>query len=208
MIKKMLFNGLLLALLLTNTLQAQADAADTLARLLGEMTAFRADFTQTTLDAKGNNLQQVEGTIAVKKPGLFYWKTLPPMNQLMVSDGDQLWFYDSDLEQVTVQPLDQRITQTPALLLSGDVTKLEDSYEIAGEQNGNSWYFLLKPKDPESLFDQLKLTFLDERLVQMHLADSLGQRSSIEFIGAEINAQLDPKLFEFSPPEGVDLIMQ
>lgn len=204
----MLVAILLPSLLLTKISLVRADATAELVSLLGDMSSFKADFLQITLDAKGNHLQQNKGVIAVKKPDLFYWNTEPPMEQLLVSDGEQLWFYDPELEQVTVQPLDRRVTQTPALLLSGDVTQLQSSYQITAQRQDESQYFLLTPKDPGSLFEKLKLTFSKGRLVQMHLADSLGQKSSLEFSNAQVNIPLDPKLFQFTPPEGVDLIMQ
>lgn len=196
------------AILLFNAGLANADDASELVELLGGMSSFEAHFKQIMLDAKGNYLQQTEGIIAVKKPDLLYWKTEPPMEQLLVSDGEQLWFYDPELEQVTVQPLDHRVTQTPALLLSGDLSRLQQSYSISQEREEAARYFLLYPKDPDSLFEQLKLTFLNGRLVQMHLADSLGQRSSLEFMDPRTNLPLDDQLFRFTPPEGVDLIMQ
>lgn len=182
--------------------------AEKLTALLSEMRSFQADFKQITLDGRGNHIQETSGELAVKRPGLLYWKTRPPLAQLVVSDGQQLWFYDPDLEQVTVQVLDQRVTQTPALLLSGEVASLQSSYEITGEQLGQGWVFQLTPRDPESLFEQLKLTFVGGQLTQMHLADSLGQRSSFEFMDAEINPELSAELFYFSPPEGVDVIAQ
>lgn len=126
-----------------------------------------------------------------------------------MSDGVQLWSYDPDLEQVTVQAVNANVSQMPAMLLSGEVEGLADSYEINSMQlAGDGWQFQLIPKQPDSLFEQLKLTFSGDTLVQMHILDSLGQRSSLEFHNIKINPQLDDKMFTFVPPEGVDIISQ
>ena len=42
----------------------------------------------------------------------------------------------------------------------------------------------------------------------MHLLDSLGQRSSLEFNNVQVNQELDESMFHFTPPEGVDVITQ
>lgn len=187
---------------------ASGGAIEQLTGLLAKMETFQSDFKQVSMDAKGVSVQEVSGTMSAMRPGLFYWKTDPPFEQLIVSDGEQLWLYDPDLEQVTVQPMDPRVAQTPALLLSGEVESLMVSYDVVEQQVEQLRVFDLQPKDPDSLFERLKLTFSGDRLVQMHLVDSLGQRSSVEFINPQTNIKLSAELFHFTPPPGVDVISQ
>ena len=52
----------------------------------------------------------------------------------MVADGTNLWFYDRDLEQVTVKPADAALSATPAMLLSGDGDIRETFTRRAGRQ--------------------------------------------------------------------------
>src|SRR5690606_28441020 len=99
-----------------------ASAAKRLSELLSQSQTLTGKFSQLTLDASGTNLQESTGEMFLKRPGQFRWHTDPPLEQLLVSDGKQVWLYDPDLEQVTIQQLDQRLTHTPALLLSGDVS--------------------------------------------------------------------------------------
>jgi len=198
-----------LSLFFTPLLHADPDSLARLHDKLQAMRSFQSEFTQTVLDGSGAMMQSTQGEIAVKRPGLLYWQTYAPLEQLLVSDGGKLWSYDPDLEQVTVQDVDQRLSQTPALLLSGEVDGLSDSYEVESVQLGDEvWQFQLTPKAPDSLFEQLRLTFSGDTLVQMHLLDSLGQRSSLEFNNVKMNPQLKDKMFTFVPPEGVDIISQ
>ncbi len=207
-LKGLLKGILIVSLVFSLPIQAANDASERLTNLLMAMQSFQANFKQITLDGRGDTLQEMVGELAVQRPGLVYWKTNPPLEQLVVSDGDRLWLYDPDLEQVTVQKLDPRITQTPALLLSGKVDTLKASYHIRGDQLNKLEVFVLVPKDPESLFEQLKMTFSEGQLVQMHLTDSLGQRSSFEFFDIQTNRKIASELFHFTPPDGVDVIAQ
>src|SRR5690606_35728590 len=118
---------LLIAALAFAALPAQADeekAAQRLTELLNQAQTLTARFSQLTLDGSGSRLQETSGELALKRPGQFRWHTDAPLEQLLVSNGKQIWLYDPDLEQVTIQTLDQRLSHTPALLLSGDVSQI------------------------------------------------------------------------------------
>ena len=201
----------LLLLLSFSTGGALADmqAVRQLTSLLENTHSYQASFRQNTLDQSGTSIQSFDGQMLVKRPGLFYWHVNPPLEQLVISDGINLWVYDPDLEQAVKQKVDQRVSQTPALLLSGQVDTLEKSFDIS-MSNGDAGLqtFTLIPKGQDSLFEQLKLTFVDKLLVQMHMIDALGQRSSLEFLDVKINPGIDSQLFTFTPPKGVDVIEQ
>ena len=194
---------------LVTSASARADALEELVLLLADMHGFRANFLQTNLDARGDRLQTNSGEIVVQRPGKLYWHVAPPMEQIVVSDGEQLWLYDPDLEQVTVQQVSRELADTPALLLSGEVELLRASYQVvrlASEEDAT--YFELFPHNPDSLFESLKLSFRDKTLVQMHIHDALGQRTSLDFSAIELNPKISAQRFEFTPPEGVDVITQ
>ncbi|MFW5825906.1 MAG: outer membrane lipoprotein chaperone LolA, partial [Marinobacter sp.] len=122
--------GTLALLLLAGLVRADDQAADRLAESLSSYSTFQANFTQTVADEQGRVRQESTGNLKAKRPGLFYWETDPPANQFIVSNGDTVELYDPDLEQVTVQALDEQVSTTPALLLSGEVEDLSDTYEI------------------------------------------------------------------------------
>ena len=123
----------------------------------------------------------------------------------MVADGDKLWRYDIDLEQVTVQRYDPLHSSTPAQLLSGDIDQLVQAYEIQSRRQGKDWVFSLTPKQA-GLFEGLQVTFRGGQLVSMRIDDGLDQRTDIDFGDIRVNAVIDPKQFSFTPPEGVDVL--
>ena len=206
-----LIRMLLLTVLSFTSVAAMADdevAVQRLTELLNQAQTINARFSQLTLDGSGTQLQETAGQLALKRPGLFRWHTDAPMEQLLVSNGEKVWLYDPDLQQVTIQTLDQRLTHTPALLLSGDVSKIRENFEISHKEGGNVVDFILKPKSNDTLFDSLRLSFRNKVLNDMQLIDSIGQRTNILFLNVKMNEPVEDHLFTFDIPEGADVIQE
>ncbi|MCG4455079.1 MULTISPECIES: outer membrane lipoprotein chaperone LolA [unclassified Pseudomonas] len=201
---------LLAALSFTSVSVLAADdaSAQRLTALLNQAKTISARFSQLTLDGSGTQLQETAGQLVLKRPGLFRWHTDAPMEQLLVSNGEKVWLYDPDLEQVTIQTLDKRLTHTPALLLSGDVSQIQENFEISHKEGGNVVDFMLKPKSKDTLFDSLRLSFRSGVLNDMQLIDTIGQRTNILFLNVEMNESVDDKLFTFEIPEGADVLQE
>jgi outer membrane lipoprotein carrier protein len=202
---------LLLAVMAFAVATAQADDAVAVARLtalLSQAQTLTARFSQLTLDGSGTQLQETAGELSLKRPGLFRWHTDAPAEQMLVSNGQKVWLYDPDLNQVTIQVLDQRLTHTPALLLSGDVSKISENFTVTHKEGGSVVDFILKPKAKDSLFDNLRLSFRNGVINDMQLVDSVGQRTNILFLGVKMNEPLDASQFSFQVPAGADVIEQ
>lgn len=200
---------LLLALLGIASFSLQASeqvAIQRLTTLLNQAQTISGRFSQLTLDGSGTQLQETSGEMALKRPGQFRWHTDAPMEQLLVSNGEQIWLYDPDLEQVTIQKMDQRLTHTPALLLSGDVSQIAESFDITLKEGGSVVDFILKPKAADSLFESLRLSFRNGVINDMQLIDNVGQRTNILFLGVKMNPPIPASQFTFEVPEGADVI--
>lgn len=184
----------------------QQDIAS-LSKLLDQAKSMTGEFTQVTLDASGTRLQETKGELTLKRPGLFRWHTSAPQEQLLISDNKKLWLYDPDLMQLTIQKMDQRMSHTPALLLSGNVSEIQKNFTIsAASPKADSQSFILIPKDKDSLFNSLTLVFNDNTISRMVLVDNVGQRTSIAFNHIKMNEPIDNNLFTFTPPKGTDII--
>ena len=197
-----------LALPLAALADDQAEAAERLNELLSRAQTMTGGFSQMTLSSNGANLQETTGTLALKRPGMFRWHTDPPLEQLLVSDGERIWLYDPDLQQVTIQAMDKRLSHTPALLLSGDVSQLQESFDIEWSKGGSVQDFTLTPKEADSMFDSLRVSFSDGVINDMQMSDPVGQRTNILFRNVELNAPLDDAQFTFEAPDGVDVISE
>jgi len=173
---------------------------------LEPMENLSADFIQRVTSADGFTGQEVEGKLVVARPGKLRWQSNPPYEQLVVSDATQVWVYDPDLEQVSIRPFFKDIARTPAILFIGEVGDLEGNYRVTGQSTDGGTLFTLIPRDRNSLFERVDLLFSKNTPMAMDLWDSLGQVTHIQLENVVINGTLAPDLFEFIPPEGVDIL--
>lgn len=190
------------------TLSNPSGSVQRLSELLGKAQTLTGRFTQISLDSGGARLQETSGEMHLKRPGQFRWHTDKPMEQLLVSNGEKIWLYDPDLEQVTVRKLDKRLTNTPALLLSGSLSSISENFLVSHHEVGETIDFTLKPKTKDSLFSTLYLSFRDGIIYSMQLVDNVGQRTSIQFSGVKLNQPLVANTFVFDIPAGVDVIAE
>lgn len=206
---RILFGKFLLAFALAiGSTLAAADAAalQRLSARLDGVKSMEAGFVQTVSDEKGKVLQTSEGTLAVKRGNRLRWETTAPFAYLIVTDGEKLWRYDRDLEQVTRQRFRGELADTPALILSGEVARIGATYDVSVEQGSAGEYFKLVPKRANALFRSLTLVFAGNSVDQLMLQDNLDQRTEIRFSGVVNNPALDDSLFRFVPPAGVDVV--
>lgn len=185
---------------------AQADDTSAFIKQVQKTQSFIAQFTQTTKDNQGGVLQSLKGTLKVKRPSKLYWNTQPPYEQLVVSDGELVWVYDMDLEQVSIRKLDNRIQETPALLLSGKSSDIKKHFNVSLKTNKKQKIYSLTPKDESQLYSRLEFVYQNDVLQKMVIFDAAGQVTNIEFSKQKINQKIADKNFEFIVPEGVDVI--
>jgi outer membrane lipoprotein carrier protein len=190
--------------------------ATPLDRYFDGLKTLRARFTQTVKDARGKEVDSSAGTLVVSRPGKFRWEVQPKAGsggagQLLVADGRNVWFFDRDLEQVTVKPIDTALSSTPAMLLSGAVD-LHQSFTVtpAGARDGLDWV-LVEPKQPDADFRRALFGFAarpsdNGALQRMIIDDRLGQTATIDFDDATRNAPVAPDEVSFTPPPGADVI--
>ncbi len=196
--------GLLLCLALcVGTVYAEVDP---LHRFLEGLHNLRADFRQTEYDDHHNVVRESQGTLHLQRPGCFRWEYKTPYLQLIISDGQQVWFYDPDLEQVTVKPYGRALANSPALLLSSD-EPLDHHFEVtdAGTRAGLQWV-AVQPKTTNAGFVKAEVGFSETELRAMTLVDSFGQTTNLQFSNPQRNLSLPEDLFHFHPPPGVDVM--
>jgi outer membrane lipoprotein carrier protein len=188
-----------------------AEAGTPLDQYFDGLNTLRASFTQTVKDARGKDVDRSTGTLVVLRPGKFRWEVhsksgTAVAGQLLVADGRNVWFFDPDLEQVTVKPIDTALSSTPAMLLSG-ASNLRESFKVtsAGTRDGLDWV-LVEPKRSEADFRRALFGFSKGNLQRMIIDDRLGQTSTIQFDSVTRNARVAPDEVSFTPPPGTDVI--
>lgn len=206
--------GFILALGLSVPLPSRASddrgatAAERLLDRLASLRAYRGHFQQSVRGEGGRIIDRSSGEVAFDRPGLLRWHTTQPFEQLLISDGDSVWFYDPDLAQATRRALGTDITQLPGLLLTGRTDALTNRFEVTvvREGNPNEATFVLEPREREgSALVRASLHFEGAALTSLQLFDAIGNTTRIQLQG-DVLDHLPRQLFEFHPPEGVEVV--
>jgi len=166
----------------------------------------RATFTQTVQDKDGATVQTANGKLVFARPGKFRWEYEKPYQQTIVGDGQRLWIYDKDLNQVTVKKMEGALGNSPAALLAGS-NDIEQYYNLdaKGTKGGLDWLEAY-PRDEDSMFSKVRMGFKGNTLDTMELYDHMGQLTVIRFSKLQRNPKLADSLFTFTPPAGTDVI--
>ncbi len=197
-------------LLLTLFIPCLAHGATTeaLRGFLTQTITAKGRFAQMVLDKNLKMLQQSTGTMQFSRPGKFRWEYDKPYEQTIVGDGERLWVYDKDLNQVTERKLDRALGASPAALLAGS-NELDKSYALTsiGNQEGLDWLEAV-PKTKDTAFERIRLGFGKSGLDAMELRDQFGQVTVIRFADIERNGKLAPDAFRLAIPKGADVIRE
>lgn len=179
-----------------------------LTQRLAELQTLSANFEQRVTAADGHPLQQSSGVLQLAKPGRIYWVAEPPFEQTVVSDGERIWVYDPDLEQVTVRTLASQLDSSPAALLVGDAARVLEEFRVCAFREGDTLRIQLRPLNTDAIYTEVELVFEAGTPVGIRMIDSLGQHTSTTLSEVELNQSLDPDIFRFTPPPGVDVFRE
>jgi len=206
MFKKTLFLLSALLLLINTSVTYSAEKpAQQLQAFLKSSKSLTADFKQVLINEAGNPYQTSFGVFYLQRPGKFRWDYQKPFQQQIVSTSGKVWFYDTDLDQVTVKKLDESVGSTPALLLSGNIS-LEDNFTMQDQgTDGDLTWIKLLPKNQDSSFKYIVIGLDKGNLGGMELSDNFGQLTRIYFSNVVLNPTIKPSIFEFKAPKGADV---
>lgn len=188
------------------SLSAHAAAVDELRSFLAQTKTARGEFVQRVTGGAGATAQSSTGRFVFERPGKFRWVYDKPYEQIIVADGERLYFYDKDLNQVTIKKLAGAIPASPASILFGS-NEFEKEFEVAeaGSRDGLQW-IVARPRAKDSPFERIEIGFRDGLPAAMQLVDSFGQVSLLRFAKVERNPRLDAGQFRFTPPPGADVL--
>jgi len=186
---------------------ARADAVDSLKAFVRDIKTGRATFTQTVTSPDGVKKKNSSGSFEFQRPNQFRFAYTKPFEQVIVADGQKVWLYDADLNQVTVRKLTQALGATPAALLAGGALEKDFVLSALPARDGLEWAQAL-PKAKDGAFESVRVGFRAGQLAAVEITDSFGQRSLLQFGALQGNATLGADAFRFTPPAGADVIEQ
>ncbi|KKO50588.1 cell envelope biogenesis protein LolA [Arsukibacterium sp. MJ3] len=184
--------------------QQRLSAADGSPQLLAELTkirSFSANYQQQVFDSEQQLLQQGQGTLLLKQVARFRFEGVEPEPVLLVSDGNQLWFYNELLEQVSIYDAEAQVGQTAFALLTSTDPQLWQQYQVIAQQQ----VFIIHPLDSNNSVQQLTLAFNDNGISEMSVIDINQQQSVFRFSDVKLNSDIPDSHFQFTIPAGVDI---
>ena len=175
----------------------------------------RADFTQVvTSPPKSEQAARTKtstGTFEFSRPDRFKFVYRKPFEQTIVADGQTLWLFDVDLNQVTSRKQAQVLNATPAALIATatDLKSLEADFNLANapQQDGQVWV-VATPKSKDGQVQNVRIGFKGPTLTTLEIVDSFGQNSRMSFSAVQVNTTVDPVTYQFKPPAGADWVKQ
>jgi outer membrane lipoprotein carrier protein len=204
----------LLALTLATQL-AQATGMEALEAFIRNTQSGRAQFTQVVTgpsrDGQAGRSKTSSGSFEFSRPGKFRFIYKKPFEQTIVADGQTLWLFDVDLNQVTARKQSTVLASSPAALIASapDLRALQADFVLtaAPDRDGLEWV-LASPKARDGMLQSVRVGFRGSELEVLEIVDNFGQRSVMRFTGMRVNTPLDATTFVFKPPAGADLIQQ
>ncbi len=195
-------------LIFSPSLHAQQDDLAALDALLNSIETLRADVEQLIVESDGGVLEESAIKMQLKKPDGFYWETITPFPELVVTNGVLLWNYQPDLEQVVIENWDSDRSELAAQLLSGQTANLGEEYTVAlaPEVSADIREFRLTPRAADSVYSQIQITFIENELDMIHLRNKNGEQTVWRFSAVQRNTNIADSEFEFEPPEGIEII--
>ncbi|HTK03128.1 MAG TPA: outer membrane lipoprotein chaperone LolA [Bordetella sp.] len=184
-----------------------ATAQEQLHAFVSSVTSATGSFTQATSGGQQSKPQPPQsGSFSFQRPGKFKWAVQKPYEQLIVSDGKQVYQYDPDLAQVTVRKVDQAIGTSPAAILFGSGS-LEQSFDVSAlpAKDGLDW-LRAKPRTTDAGFSRVDIGFKNNQPARIELLDAFGQTTRVDLSNIVPNAKINAQDFTFTPPKGVDVV--
>ena len=199
--KKILFITVCLLTSMFQFVSAQTDS-ELLQQKLAKFTTIDADFVQQVINPKGEVIQKSLGTLAIARPGNFHWQVTQPDQELIVSDGQDMWLYSPFIEQVTIMNFSDAIAGTPFALLSGADSAQWAQFNVVKKDQ----QFIVKSSDPKASTNTFIFIFnkagnISEFVVQ----ESQGQKSVFTLSNNKNNSTFVKDFFEFKIPNGIEI---
>ena len=185
---------------------ADSPATERIESWLSKNESLRAGFSQSVFDEDGLRIGESKGTVAFRRPYRFRWDYEAPGPQVIVADGNEVWWYDVDLQQVTVRPAESTLEGTPAVLLAGP-GRVGEHFRITAlpSADGADWFELI-PRSDDAVFRAIRVGMQGSEVRTIEMDDGFGQTTRVEFFDVEHNPALDESLFRFEPPPEADVI--
>jgi outer membrane lipoprotein carrier protein len=184
----------------------KASDVNSLIKLLRNISTLTGEFTQTIVDEEGQELENSQGFFDIARPSKMAWKITTPLEQQIISNGELLWLYDPDLDQVIIESAKLSFNNSPIALFTSDLSLISQRYKVKSKSTDSHSNFELTPNDSSSMFDKIRVNFVNELPRSIDLLDRFSHKTTIFFDKVELNKIITDSTFNFIPPPNIDIV--
>jgi len=163
-----------------------------------------AEFIQTTF----NNGQErkIKGEIKANRRGMFKVVYQEPLNEIISSNGRQLFRLDREIEQLDISEIDATFSESPIGIFSSNREELEDIFSVKECLNDQEVVTcVLEPKTEGSFLKLASIELNNNELSSLVYFDTFEQKVILDFSFVSWDKILD-SAFILEIPEGIDVV--
>ena len=191
---------------LLNSPALPASDVNLLIKLLSNISTLTGKFSQIIVDEEGQELENSQGFFDIARPSKMAWKITTPLEQQIISDGELLWIYDPDLDQVIIESAELSFNKSPIALFTSDLSLISKRYKVESKSTDSHLDFVLIPNDSSSMFNEIRINFANELPRSIDLLDRFNLKTTIFFDKVELNTVITDSTFNFIPPPNIDIV--
>lgn len=176
---------------------------------------FKTWFRQESKLKNQGSGDTASGLLYFKKPSQMRWEYQAPAAQKkeVIADGREVFIYMPQDKTVMVYPMHQVMRSDLVLRFFSGMGDIQRDFTVAWETpytGSGPMKILMKPTKPQPEFKNLILTIDPYTyLVQaLEFTNAYGDLTRMVFSGTQLNAALQPGLFKFTPPPGVQVVRE
>ena len=165
---------------------------------------FSAEFVQTTF--KDGQERKIKGEIIANRRGMFKVIYREPLNEIISSDGYQLYRLDKEIEQLDISAIDATFSESPIGIFSSNKEELEDLFTVKEcLMDTGIVTCVLEPKSDESFLKYASIKLIKEDLNSLTYIDSFEQKVVLDFSFVSWD-RISDNAFMLQIPEGIDVV--
>ena len=193
-----------LTLLFLNSVSAGDINESNFLEFLSKKNFITAEFIQTTF----NNGQErkIKGEIKANRRGMFKVVYQEPLNEIISSNGRQLFRLDREIEQLDISEIDATFSESPIGIFSSNREELEDIFSVKECLNDQEVVTcVLEPKTEGSFLKLASIELNNNELSSLVYFDTFEQKVILDFSFVSWDKILD-NAFILEIPEGIDVV--
>jgi outer membrane lipoprotein carrier protein len=169
--------------------------------------SLRLDFSETYSGVK-TPAQNESGVLYLRKPGRMRWEYSSPPGKLYISDGKDVFLYDSRDQKAEKSKLkESEDVRAPLAFLLGKLDFQKEFKSFQTRTEGADTWIVCEPKSENLAYTKVEfLTTLEGEIRRVSVTLQDLSKMNFTFNNEQLNAPVTPAMFIFKAPPGVPVV--